>query len=145
MIKTQKKSKAISLFICILTMMLFASYINLNANASAQPTPFIYSGTSIYAYSDPRPKDNYTSAYAYNTGSTCDIDAVNVYGCIMNAATIVSQVDCTAGTPMSLPLYGARYLPNYVKEYGYGFARLKFTVYSNAQKTLYGLWSPDSN
>ena len=146
MIKNRNRSRFLPVFICLLVVMLFSSYITMNANATGniQDTPFIYQGSSINAVTDPRPKWDYTSSYAYNSGSDCDIDKVQVYGCVVIDATVISAVDCTAGNPKDLPFGYAKYLPNYVKEYGYGFARLKFTVNSNQPKSLYGLWSPDS-
>ena len=146
MIKPRKRLKVVSVLVFLIAVSMFLSYLGMNVEASGntQLTPFIYEGTAINAYSDPRPKWNDSSSFASNTNSDCDISTVKVYGCVMYQGTIISQVDCTAVTPKPLPQYSSKLLPNYVNEYGYGYARLRFTVNSNQPKYLYGLWSPDS-
>ena len=147
MIKRRKRSKALSLFICMMTAILFISYVGMNAEATGNitDTPFYFSGTSMYTMTDPRDKWDYTSSYVYsNSSSTRSITEVRVFGCVLYSGTVVSSVDCTFGDPVEVQPGEYKYLPNLVKESGYNYARLQLYVDSSAYKYIFGVWSPDS-
>lgn len=145
----RNNSKVLSLFVCLVVVASFLSYIciNVDATGNIQDTVWSYSGTSKYTTTDPRTKMDYTSSYVYNDNSTCDIDQVRVFGDVIYNEAVVDYMDCTCyscGYPLDLPLGYARYYPNFVKENGFNYAQINLFVNSSSYKYIHVLWSPDS-
>ena len=145
MIKKRKKSKLLSVFICLLIVAVFSSYayVSVDASGNITDTLFEYNGSANYAITDPRTKMDYTSCYAYNDTSH-SIDAVRIHGCVIYNQDVVDYQDCTYGSVLQLPGFTQKYFPNTVKEYGFYYARLQFTVNSSGNKYIHVWWSPDS-
>ena len=148
MIKRRDNSKVFSILICVLLVMLFSSYIVVEAqqNGNTNDTPFSYSGNSKYFYTDPRNKLDDTSCYVFNSqSSTFAINSVYVYGCVLNSlGQVVDEQYCTLWPIQSVPTGEYRYCYNSVYEDGLPYARLELYVNTSAYKYITGLWSPDS-
>lgn len=89
-----------------------------------------------------REKWDYTSSYAYNSGSNTDITRVKVRGKNLFDDYFV---DCTYGSWKDLPIGYAYYFPNTVKESGYSHAALEFwPAWGTYGMYIHVYWSPDS-
>ena len=90
-----------------------------------------------------RPKEDSTSAYAYNDASNVTINSIKVMGLSTPSDTCWQGTDLTYGSPVRLPVGSASYLPNLVYEYGYHNAGLVFN-FQYADVYLHIWSSPDS-
>ena len=147
MIKARKKSKAISLFVFVLAVVLFSSFIVVNAqqNGNISDTPYYYQGNATSTKTPPRDKQDYTSCYAYNYPTTnMQIDQVNPYGCVVYSGVVVDEQDCTYGATWSLPVGTSRCFMNTVKEDGLYYCRLRLGFNNTNYKDIHIEWSPDS-
>ena len=147
MIKARKKSRALSIFACILVVALFSSYLCVIAQVNGNITdePITYNGYSNYIESLPRTKEDYTSSYGYNTSPSRGIDRVKIIGVSVDTFGQYSEYgDCTYGTPKSLPKGWSDYFPNLVNEYGYPLAVMRLEFDDTNYKSITVWWSPDS-
>ena len=123
--------------------------VSVSAEGNWKDTLFKSAGTSSGEISTKaRNKRDYSSSYAYNMKSTCEL-YTEVLGCADDesspkATEIYAGGDCTYGAHKKIPIGAAYYLPNLVKEKGYKSAILHFKFPSVTIQSLYVWWSPDS-
>ncbi len=95
-----------------------------------------------------RPKWDYTSSYLkITTDSNCGVFDVDVIGTKTRSPLtyfIPKANLCTWGTAKSLNIGEAKYLPNSVKEKGFGYCNLNFEIPYYGSCYIDLLWSPDS-
>ncbi|MEG2935091.1 MAG: DUF2712 domain-containing protein [Clostridium sp.] len=88
-------------------------------------------------------KWDYTSCYIYNRDSYQDIK-VDVWATNRTGSSYTLQENCNSDGTKTVRKGYEMYLPNYVKERGYGSCTLLIRPAGNYSTYIGGLWSPDS-
>jgi hypothetical protein len=138
----------ISKIFCVILMVMFVVSCGTVAKAASENAETLknnhgdtwftwyYNGDGGDNFTDPRTKEDATSAYAKNSGSQVGIRC--------RVLTIDCQ-DMSAGDcGRILPVGRAMYLPNYIYENGYRNARIRVSPDAHSPCYIEMLWSPDS-
>lgn len=122
-----------------------ATTVSASARGNHTDTPFSFTVSNSAKATDYRQKlDDTSGSIKVSTGSSVVVH-MNGSTSSLNNHTLNSGSDCTAGTPKVVTVSSAyTYLPNYVKENGYAYAKLLLTSATGTSFASTGLWSPDS-
>lgn len=105
-----------------------------------------YSGDGGDVFIDhSREKKDYTSCYIYNQDRTDGI-LVNIYATDRECDKYNYKTlrDCSVKAYFPIDKNEARYVQNYVKEWGYNYCTFMFAPTTHSPRRFEGVWSPDS-
>lgn len=137
----------LAIAISVIAINLGSALYNVSAaNTRDHVYTFDYCGDGADLATVTRSKGDYSSAYAKNTSDHCaHLISVAGYQTNTNTPPAISFTNCTAnGSYIRVEKGTAKYLPNYVKEWGYKYAYLVVQPDMHGKCKVTGLWSPDS-
>lgn len=132
-------------FLMMLIIMISPVYVSAAGNYKDTWYYYEYPGDGGDFSTGSRAKWDYTSSYIKNLNNRIVL-SVSVWSTEKEAPTnFILYRNCTAGRAFFDVNPGeSKYLPNYIKEWGYKYCTLMITPGTHDPEVFSGLWSPDS-